>query len=73
MGADAQDRKDVRRLVKLLTPAEADRRNGLRDRVFGDGSDLAVRKGLFYPTFVVWNVAEKPSLSLEIIRFQGSR
>ncbi len=71
LGADAQEGRES--VGELLTPAEVDRRNGLRDRVFGDGSDLAVRKGLFYPTFVVWNVAEKPSVSLEIIRFQGSR
>jgi len=56
LGADAQEGRET--VGESLTPAEADRRNGARDRVFCDGSDsLAVTKGLFYPTFVVWNVA----------------
>jgi len=70
LGADAQEGRETVR--ESLTPAEAHRRNRIRDRVFCDGSDdLAVRKGLFYPTFVVWNVAEKPSVALEIIRLSS--
>jgi hypothetical protein len=70
LGADAQEGRET--VGESLTPAEAHRRNGIRDRVFCDGSDdLAVRKGLFYPAFVVWNVAEKPSVALEIIRLSS--
>jgi hypothetical protein len=53
-------------VCESLTPAEADRRNGIGNGVFGDSSDdLAVWKRLSYPTFAVWNVAEKPSVALK--------
>ena len=70
LGTDAKDGCET--VGESLTPAETNRRNGIRDCVFGDGSDnLAVRKRLSYPTFAVWNVAEKPSVALEIIRLSS--
>ena len=65
----ANAKKGREAVGESLTPAEADRRNGVRDCVFGDGSDdFAVWKGLSHPTLVVWNVTEKPSVALGIIR-----
>lgn len=59
-----QERRET--ISQSLTPAEAHGRNGIRDRVLCDsGDDLAVRKGLSYPAFAVWNIAEKPSVALE--------
>jgi hypothetical protein len=66
LGTDAEKGREAVR--ESLTPAEADRRNGVRNGVFSDGSDdLAVWKRLSYPTFTVWNVAEKPSVALRIV------
>ena len=60
----AQERRET--VSQPLAPAEAHRRNGIRDCVLCDGGDnLAVRKGLPYPTLTVWNVAEEPSVALE--------
>jgi hypothetical protein len=60
----AQERREA--ISQSLAPAEAHRRNGIRDRVLCDGGDdLAVRKGLSYPTFAVWNVAKEPSVALK--------
>ena len=59
-----QERRET--ISQSLTPAEAHRRNGIRDRILCDGdNDLAVRKGLSYPALTVWNVAEEPSVTLE--------
>ena len=72
LGTDAQDRCET--VGESLTPAETERRDGVRDGVFCDASDdlfFAVREGLSYPTFTVWNVAEKPSVSLKIVRLSS--
>ena len=60
----AQERRET--IGQSLAPAEAHRRNGIRDCILCDGGDnLAVRKGLPYPALTVWNVAEEPSVALE--------
>jgi hypothetical protein len=60
----AQKRRES--ISQSLAPAEAHRGNGIRDCILCDGGDdLAVRKGLPYPTLTVWNVAEEPSVALE--------
>ena len=60
----AQERRET--ISQSLAPAEAHRRNGVRDCILCDGGDdLAVRKGLPYPALTVWNVAEEPSVTLE--------
>lgn len=60
----AQERRET--ISQSLAPAEAHRRNSIRDCVFCDGGDnLAVRKGLPNPTLTVWNVAEEPPVALE--------
>ena len=72
LGTDAQDRRES--VGESLTPAEAERRNSVRDSVFCDASDdlfFAVWEGLSYPTFAVWNVAEKPSVTLKIARLSS--
>jgi len=72
LGTDAQEgRKTV---GESLTPAEAERRDSVRDGVFCDASDdplFAVREGLSHPTFAVWNIAEKPSVTLKIVRLSS--
>jgi len=72
LGTDAQEGREP--VGESLTPAEAEWRNGLRDGVFCDASDdpfFAVREGLSYPTFAVWNVTEKPSVTLKIVRLSS--
>jgi hypothetical protein len=60
----AQERCEA--VSETLTPAEAERRNGVRDRVLGDSrDDVAIRDGLSYPAFVIRNVAEEPSVALK--------
>ncbi len=60
----AQERCET--IGQPLAPAEAHRRNGVRDRILCDGgNDLAVRKCLPYPAFAIRNVAEEPSVALE--------
>jgi hypothetical protein len=69
----AQERRET--IGQSLTPAEAHRRNSIGDRGLCDGGDdLAVRKGLSYPTFAVWNIAEEPSVALKTgVRFVPSK
>lgn len=72
LGTDAQEGREP--VGESLTPAEAEWRHGLRDGVFCDASDdlfLAVREGLSYPTFAVWNITEKPSVTLKIVRLSS--
>ena len=50
---------------ETLAPAEAYRRDGVRDSVLGDrGDDFAVRKSVSHPPFAIRNVAEEPSVAL---------
>lgn len=72
LGTDAQDGRET--VGEALTPAEAERRNGVRDGIFCDASDdllFAVREGFPYPTFAVWNITEKPSVTLKIVRLSS--
>jgi hypothetical protein len=60
----AQERRET--IGQPLAPAEAHRRNGIRDCILCDcGDDLAARKGLPYPALTVWNIAEEPSVALK--------
>lgn len=72
LGTDAQEGCEA--VGDSLTPAEAEWRDGVRDGILCDASDdlfFAVREGLSYPTFAVWNVAEKPSVTLKIVRLSS--
>jgi hypothetical protein len=72
LGTDAQDGRET--VGEALAPAEAEWRNGVRDSIFCDASDdllFAVREGLPYPTFAIWNITEKPSVTLKIVRLSS--
>ena len=50
---------------ETLAPAEAHRRDGVRDSVLGNrGDDFAVWKGISHPPFAIRDVAEEPSVAL---------
>jgi hypothetical protein len=52
---------------ETLTPTEAEGRNGVGDRILSDsGDDLAIWEGLSHPAFMIRNVAEEPSVALQI-------
>ena len=57
--------KGGKAIGETLAPAEAHRRDGVRDSVLGNrGDDFAVWKGISHPPFAIRDVAEEPSVAL---------